>query len=636
MALSDVLNNLTGARDALVTAINGKGGTVAPSATLRQCADAVTALPEGGGAAENDPVFDGLIFYLSFDRWMTDSVSDLKIPFAGVEAEPGKNDLCGHFDGRNSWATIPKEKISIRGRSEWSVGFWFKPEQLTQTVINPVYAEWNESDYGSTRFSVQISNELKISSQINFTDGQDADLMRVERDTPLVVGDWYYISVTVNLPSKEMLLYVNGELVASDSNAEAPNVSPSSLPYNDPQLMNWFTGETNPSSGGDPLYETAGSLDEFAFWGRAISADEVAALYNSGNGLFYRTEESVVTVEKLSSLLQGVAFYSSLTDVETSETADKMNMTGTVSVTSVGGVTSGNFNGSSYLNVETYKKLPKFSVCAWLNCASSLPANGMFVASNDIHFRMEIIDNVFYSTTYSYKSSQGDPEGRVSHEIDASKWTLLIFTFDSSTYRLFVDKQNVASVNKTREDYIPYFDSICLGGISDSGYARFNGNISDAIIYNRALTDKEIAELYALGPGGFSSVWNGKSSSGGDDGGSGESGGGEGGGSSIYTGDLVATVYGTPVGDITATLTCVNPDAIRQNDVVWEGKATAIIDYSFSVNTYSGKWSLNVDTDMMGDIAYGGDNFTTDNSVPWGATWTNTGGTSRTCEVSKA
>lgn len=49
MALSDVLNNLIGARDALVTAINGKGGTVATTATLRQCADAVTDLPEGGG-----------------------------------------------------------------------------------------------------------------------------------------------------------------------------------------------------------------------------------------------------------------------------------------------------------------------------------------------------------------------------------------------------------------------------------------------------------------------------------------------------------------------------------------------------------------------------------------------------------
>ena len=520
MALSDVLNNLAGARDALVSAINGKGGSVATTATLRQCAEAVTALPEGGGSSGNAPVFDGLIFYLSFDRWMTDSVSDLKIPFSDIETEPGKNDLCGYFDGRNSWAAIPKEKISISGRSEWSVGFWFKPEQLTQTVINPVYAEWNESDYGSARFSVQLTNDLKVFSQVNFTDGQEAvDLLRAESVEALSIGTWYFVFVSVNLTAKQMVLYVNGMVVATSTNEACPESAPSPLPYNDPQLMNWFTGETNPSSGGEPLYETAGSLDEFAFWGRALSADEVATLYNSGNGLFYRTEESVVTVEKSSSLLRGVSFYSSLTDVETSETADKMNMIGTVSVTNVGGVTSGNFNGSSYLTSETYKKLPQFSVCAWLNCASSLPANGIFIASNDIHFRLELVNNVFYGTTYSYKSSHGDPEGRVSHEIDASKWTLLIFTFDSSTYRLFVDKQNVASVNKTKEDYIPYFDSICLGGISDSGYARFNGNISDAIIYNRALTDEEIAELYALGPGGFSSVWNGETSGGGSSGG---------------------------------------------------------------------------------------------------------------------
>lgn len=295
MALSDVLNNLTGARDALVTAINNKGGSVAASATLRQCADAVTALPEGGGSSGNDPVFDGLIFYLSFDRWMTDSISDLKIPFADVEAEPGKNDLCGHFDGRNSWAAIPKESISVRGKSEWSVGFWFKPEQLTQTVINPVYAEWNETSYGSARFSVQLTNDLKVFSQVNFTDGQEAvDLLRAESVEALSIGTWYFVVVSVNLTVKQMVLYVNGTAMATSTNEACPEFAPSSLPYNDIQLMNWFTGETNPSSGGSPIYETAGSLDEFAFWGRALSADEVAALYNSGAGLFYENNTNSV------------------------------------------------------------------------------------------------------------------------------------------------------------------------------------------------------------------------------------------------------------------------------------------------------------------------------------------------------
>lgn len=503
MALSDVLNNLTGARDALVTAINGKGGSVAASATLRQCADAVTALPEGGGATGNDPVFDGLIFYLSFDRWMIDSVSDLKIPFADVEAEQGKNDLCGHFDGRNSWAAIPKESISVRGKSEWSVGFWFKPEQLTQTTINPVYAEWNESSYGSARFSVQLTNELKVFSQVNFTDGQEeVDLLRAESVESLSIGTWYFVVVSVNLTVKQMVLYVNGTAVATSTNEACPESAPSSLPYNDIQLMNWFTGETNPSSGGSPIYETAGSLDEFAFWGRALSADEVAALYNSGEGLFYRTEESVVTVEKASSLLQGIAFYSSLTDVETSETADKMNMTGTVSVTSVGGVTSGNFNGSSYLTVETYKKLPQFSVCVWINFNDG--CHGGIIASRDLHFRIFLLSGQHVETTaYGYNASQGGEEGRMTADVNANSWHNVIYKFDGQTYFLYIDGSTVSTVEKMRADFVPYFDNIRIGWHNSA----FNGNISDAIIYNRALTDEEIAELYALGPGGFEKIW---------------------------------------------------------------------------------------------------------------------------------
>lgn len=65
MALSNILNDLSGARDALVTAINGKGGSVATTATLRQCAEAVTNLPEGGGG-EGAGILPGQIFHASF------------------------------------------------------------------------------------------------------------------------------------------------------------------------------------------------------------------------------------------------------------------------------------------------------------------------------------------------------------------------------------------------------------------------------------------------------------------------------------------------------------------------------------------------------------------------------------------
>jgi hypothetical protein len=51
MALNDILTSMDGARDALVTAINAKGGSLAQDATLYQCADAVGSL-SGGTSAE--------------------------------------------------------------------------------------------------------------------------------------------------------------------------------------------------------------------------------------------------------------------------------------------------------------------------------------------------------------------------------------------------------------------------------------------------------------------------------------------------------------------------------------------------------------------------------------------------------
>lgn len=51
MALNDILTSMDGARDALVTAINSKGGSLANNATFYQCADAVGSL-SGGTSAE--------------------------------------------------------------------------------------------------------------------------------------------------------------------------------------------------------------------------------------------------------------------------------------------------------------------------------------------------------------------------------------------------------------------------------------------------------------------------------------------------------------------------------------------------------------------------------------------------------
>lgn len=62
MALSDVLSNLSAKRVAIVTAINGKGGTLTEAATLAECAPAIIALPTGGSGGS-----ESLAFYFTFN-----------------------------------------------------------------------------------------------------------------------------------------------------------------------------------------------------------------------------------------------------------------------------------------------------------------------------------------------------------------------------------------------------------------------------------------------------------------------------------------------------------------------------------------------------------------------------------------
>ena len=281
MLYSGILTKLDNVRNTLVSTIRSKGGIISNGATLKECNEAISALPNwGANTAQTtlNPVFNDLIAYLGCDSWMKDEISGEEISFSNIVPKEGKHKQCAYFNGTNAWASLPKTQVSIKGKSTWSVGLWFKPELLTQSISYPIYAEWNESNYGSSRFSIKLSQDLKVSSQINFTDNQDTNIMQVESESALTAGTWYHLVVTVDLTEKSMSLYINGVISSTVSNEAAPDVAPDTSPYNDPQVMSWLSSE--------PIY-TPGYVDEFAIWDRVLSATEVSLLYRSGNGLFY-------------------------------------------------------------------------------------------------------------------------------------------------------------------------------------------------------------------------------------------------------------------------------------------------------------------------------------------------------------
>lgn len=288
MLYNGILTKLDNVRNDIITAIQSKGGVIEAGASLKDCKAAIAAMPNWGTnntTSQINPVFNGLMFYLGCDSWMKDEISGNEIAFTNVVPKTGKHNQCAYFDGSNASASISKDLASIRSKTAWSIAFWFKPEALTNSTINPIYSEWNESNYGSSRFSVQLTNDLKVFSQVNFTDGQEeVDLFRVESPSALNTDNWYHIAAVIDLTSKTAILYLNGIAVATASNPDAPDAAPDSLPYVDPQIMSWMD---------DMKYYTHGSLDELAMWNKALTASEVSILYRSGNGLFYPDTVSV-------------------------------------------------------------------------------------------------------------------------------------------------------------------------------------------------------------------------------------------------------------------------------------------------------------------------------------------------------
>jgi len=87
----------------------------------------------------------------------------------------------------------------------------------------------------------------------------------------------YDISVSGN-PSDKMFFYINNQLITPSSSGDAGYVKMVNTiqPLNIGNVSDAYTG-----------YATKGTIDQTAIWRRALTNDEISALYNSGNGKAY-------------------------------------------------------------------------------------------------------------------------------------------------------------------------------------------------------------------------------------------------------------------------------------------------------------------------------------------------------------
>ena len=153
MALNDVLTALDGARDALVLAINNKGGSLSDSATLYQCADAVANIQGGGTSAEyykcasvtpGTAAPEGATFKMTYTLKAFNATFTYNWTMDDTSKTGTERTWSGTVDGESGTSVL---KIN-------SAGFWQITDSLGETTASVIsnnpweIADWHNADGG--------------------------------------------------------------------------------------------------------------------------------------------------------------------------------------------------------------------------------------------------------------------------------------------------------------------------------------------------------------------------------------------------------------------------------------------------------------------------------------------------------
>jgi hypothetical protein len=216
----------------------------------------------------------GLIAWFPFERGGNDSqlvnaARDHGVPDGRIA---GARWATGRWPGKQAlWFDRDSDfvEIEIPGEhSELTVAVWLKVERFEHemnAILNSNGAEAGGLHLQMNRLGLPRGGLLGVYRPVQRWVGN-----------PVPVGKWVHVVSVLSLPQRRHVIYVNGLPVLESGLAKNDLL----LQPGHCRLGNWF----NLADGWNDLSSRAfcGLIDELSIWNRALSADEVAALTESG------------------------------------------------------------------------------------------------------------------------------------------------------------------------------------------------------------------------------------------------------------------------------------------------------------------------------------------------------------------
>jgi len=414
----------------------------------------------------------------------TDLVADF--PFAGNADDvtqfenhglPGGAQLAAdRFGfGGNAYAFSGADSILVANSTQYNsplatVSFWVKagelPAQGEAFLLS--FGGWQE------RWKISLPSHGKLVFTTNGTGGiSDMD---AGGGNELAVGQWAHV-VMVHDGSKD-LIYMDGVL-ANEKNV-AGNLNSTNHP---------FGIGYNPIDGGGYF---VGELDDIRLYDVALSAQQVAALY-AAQSIAPAVSDGLVADYPFSGNGNDAAPYRNNAGVSGAQlTADRFGRAN--KAYQFDGVNDEIMAGNSVQLNSGFT-----TVGFWIN-VNELPAQGeaYLLSFGGWQERWKISLPAHGKVVWTTNNSSGisDMDAGGGNELQPGAWTYVAMVHDGAKDKIFINGVSVAekdvagTMNSTTSPLGMGFNIV-------DGGSYFNGSLDDVQIYNVALTNQEIADLYA-------------------------------------------------------------------------------------------------------------------------------------------
>lgn len=435
----------------------------------------------------------GLIGYWSFDE--CDSCTTAKDysgnvadgTFNGTISRTTASRIKGNaidLNGSSGYVSVPDSDNWAFGTGDFSISTWVNFDTIragAASSIPNIFVAQDEGGGSTNKWVFFLADSTTVYFHINAAG--PSTFITGPNISP-VTGQWYNIVITRSGGSSYSF-YVDGELKSTASDSQGVPNANVALTIGESEGIGYLDGKE----------------DEIRIYNRAISAGEVRHLYEQAR--------SKTTTKSPS--IGGLVGYWDFDDCDSCSTAaDRSGNGNTLTTYSAAGPTAGNIrvaagkigngislNGSSQYAAVTeppasVTNLTTGSAFAWIKTSNAGSAYRGIVIKQ-YAYGMYLKDNVF--VIYDFSASTERTSG-VS--LNDGRWHFVGFTFQSgvsSGTKLYIDGRLAATVTMT---VFAQTEGITIGsGDNPATIQYFSGKIDEARVYNRALSDAEVANLYS-------------------------------------------------------------------------------------------------------------------------------------------